>query len=263
LGQEQKEISVNPLIAKLVAISPFSPINHIWFDLSDLHKIYGRLNEKLKQKTTLKDLVEGGLVENYPMPFEKIAVAMTASPAPPNSYYVVTMERVGDVITFSVWGMGFDGPASTVIVHTYLNHMKSEFNPKYQKMMADKGITDYRQRHLAIVGMLLFTFISISHGDVPPEHRTGYRCIDNPKNIKRIKRGKKPLFEWETIVVESKPAVPSVSLGGTHASPKPHDRRGHQRRLKSGKTVYIRPTTINKHKIKTEGFIHHDYRVAV
>lgn len=249
---------MSPLIVNLVAISPFSPINHIWFDLTNLPNIQDKLNAKLQNKT-LKDLVEDGLVKNYPLPFEKIAVAMSASG---KQHFVVTIERSDDVLSFDLWGMGFDGPASTVVVKTYLNNITMHFNPKYQKMMNASNITDYQDKHESLVGMLLFTFVAISQGDTPEVNRTGYRCIDSPKNIKRIKKGKKPLFEWETISVEPKPAVPSISLGGTHASPKPHDRRGHQRRLKSGKTVYIRPTTINKHKIKTDGFIHHDYRLS-
>lgn len=250
---------MSPLIAAMVSISPFSPINHVWFDLTNLPNIQDKIQEKIKHRT-LKDLVDGGLVENYPLPFEKIAVVMSASG---KKHYAVTIERSDDVLSFDFWGTGFDGPASKVVVETYLNNITMHFNPKYQQTMKASNITNYRDKHEALVGMLLFTFVAISQGAVPEINRTGYRCIDNPRNAKRIKKGKKPLFEWETVVVESKLPTPSISLGGTHASPKPHDRRGHQRRLKSGQVVYVRPHTINRHKIPTEGFIHHDYRVSV
>ena len=38
---------------------------------------------------------------------------------------------------------------------------------------------------------------------------------------------------------------PATAKGGTHASPRPHDRRGHPRHLKSGRTVWVRDCKIN------------------
>lgn len=44
----------------------------------------------------------------------------------------------------------------------------------------------------------------------------------------------------------------SPSLGGTHASPVPHDRRGHYRQYKNGRRIWIRPAKINHHQIEAE-----------
>lgn len=63
---------------------------------------------------------------------------------------------------------------------------------------------------------------------------------DEAKNRRRVAKGKKPLqYEWKTVVVEPKAAA-STPIGGTHASPRRHERRGHWRNLKSGKRVWVR-----------------------
>jgi hypothetical protein len=84
------------------------------------------------------------------------------------------------------------------------------------------------------------------------------RCTtDAAVNAKRARKGKRPFFEWTT--VEIKPSVATEPKGGTHASPKPHMRRGHIRRLKSGKIVTVKNMIVNRHKMPDEGFIFHDY----
>jgi len=76
-------------------------------------------------------------------------------------------------------------------------------------------------------------------------------------NQRLIKKGKPPLFEWKTVTIE--PQVrQSVSLGGTHASPRLHDRRGHWRTMKkSGKRVWVRDCKVGD---PSKGIIKHDYK---
>lgn len=76
-------------------------------------------------------------------------------------------------------------------------------------------------------------------------------------NRRRVAKGKKPLYEWRTVQV--KPAAPKgASKGGTHASPRLHDRRGHTRRLSTGKTVWIKPHKVGKAEL---GVVFHDYEI--
>lgn len=71
-------------------------------------------------------------------------------------------------------------------------------------------------------------------------------------------KGKAPLFSWHTVKIEpSKPK--SESLGGTHASPRLHDRRGHLRRLKDGKTCWVRACKVGD---ASKGVVFKDYEVA-
>lgn len=77
-------------------------------------------------------------------------------------------------------------------------------------------------------------------------------------NKRKIAQGKLPTYDWTTVVVTATPPK-AEPKGGTHASPRLHDRRGHLRRLRSGKNVWVKP-----HKVgdATIGTIFHDYRIG-
>lgn len=81
-----------------------------------------------------------------------------------------------------------------------------------------------------------------------------YRSTPSPSNPKRIAKGKKPLYDWHTVVLEPpKPKQPSK--GGTHARPRGHDVRGHFSTSSLGKRYWIGPYK----KKGTGGFIFKDY----
>ena len=66
-----------------------------------------------------------------------------------------------------------------------------------------------------------------------------YIPVPHKANISRTKRGLKPLYEWRTIIVEPT-RLKNEHQGGTHASPRRHQARGHWRTCKSGKRIWIR-----------------------
>ena len=76
-------------------------------------------------------------------------------------------------------------------------------------------------------------------------------AADDRLNRARIKRGKAPIPPYwrieagPTVLVPGVAPKPTTAKGGTHASPRPHDRRGHPRNLKSGRTVWVRDCKIN------------------
>lgn len=76
-------------------------------------------------------------------------------------------------------------------------------------------------------------------------------------NRRKIAQGKVPTYDWTMVYIEpSKPR--SESKGGTHASPRQHDRRGHLRRLRSGKNVWVRPCKVGD---PTRGVVWHGYAI--
>lgn len=58
-------------------------------------------------------------------------------------------------------------------------------------------------------------------------------------NVSRAKRGLRPLYEWHTVVVEPS-KTKQEHQGGTHASPRRHQARGHWRTYKSGKRGWVK-----------------------
>ena len=74
-------------------------------------------------------------------------------------------------------------------------------------------------------------------------------------NRRKVAHKKMPIYDWTTVVIEPTKNK-TESRGGTHASPRLHDRRGHLRRLRSGKNVWVKPCKVGD---ASKGTIFHDY----
>ncbi len=112
-----------------------------------------------------------------------------------------------------------------------------------------------RGRHILAYGV--FT-VSCLIGLCIKSKAVAYKPVANPKNAARAAKGKKPLFDWTTVEIKSV-SYKNTPLGGTHASPRQHDRRGHFRMYKSGKRVWVAQTKVGK---ASNGVIFHDYKIA-
>lgn len=75
----------------------------------------------------------------------------------------------------------------------------------------------------------------------------------------RMRRGKKPLFSCWTLAVDlDSQEQPGQPLGGTHASPRLHLRRGHARQLQPGRWTWVRACMVGNKQL---GMVHKDYAV--
>jgi hypothetical protein len=75
-------------------------------------------------------------------------------------------------------------------------------------------------------------------------------------HAKRARQGKPLIFDWHTIeIAPSKPK--NESLGGTHASPRQHDRRGHWRNVGTN-LVWVRSCVVGD---SAKGSVFKDYLV--
>jgi hypothetical protein len=77
-------------------------------------------------------------------------------------------------------------------------------------------------------------------------------------NSTRATKGKGPiLFDWHTVSIA--PAqIKREHQGGSHASPRLHDRRGHWRSLRSGKQVWVKNCKVGD---ASKGVVFKDYKV--
>ena len=71
-------------------------------------------------------------------------------------------------------------------------------------------------------------------------------------------KGKAPLFSWHTVKIEP-PKPKQEPRGGTHATPRLHDRRGHLRRLANGNTCWVRACKVGD---ASKGVVFKDYEVS-
>lgn len=77
-------------------------------------------------------------------------------------------------------------------------------------------------------------------------------------NSKRIAKGKNPiLFDWHTVKIEPA-AKKQPDMGGTHATPRLHDRRGHWRNYPSGKRGWVKACKVGD---ASRGVVFKDYEV--
>ena len=74
---------------------------------------------------------------------------------------------------------------------------------------------------------------------------TAYQPFVRPTftNQRKIAADKQPSHDWRTVVIDGK-VIKCEHKGGTHASSRLHDRRGHSRRLPDGRIVWVRPARL-------------------
>ena len=95
--------------------------------------------------------------------------------------------------------------------------------------------------------------------DTEPMQAHATMPISGYTDKRRIAKGKPPLrYDWYTVTIGGPQAAPSPSLGGHHASPRAHTRRGHWRTMRSGRRVWVRDCKVGD---AARGSVCHDYRV--
>lgn len=77
-------------------------------------------------------------------------------------------------------------------------------------------------------------------------------------NRRKAAEGKPPSYSWRTVVVPSMLRQRAIN-GGTHASPRLHERRGHWRNLSDGRKVWVRDCLVGNPDL---GVVEKDYRVT-
>jgi hypothetical protein len=90
-------------------------------------------------------------------------------------------------------------------------------------------------------------------------HEVSYTDIEPDAKLNKMRRarGKMPLFTYKVLTIGKKKPK-SRRLGGTHASPRSHLRRGYFRTSRNGVRHWVQPCMV---KGGTDGFVHKDYVV--
>jgi len=101
--------------------------------------------------------------------------------------------------------------------------------------------------------MVLAVFLELVH---TKDAYTMYTPLPSSSNNKRIRQGKMPLFSWHTVIIEP-PKQKMPEQGGTHASPRLHDVRGHWVN-RNGKRFWRKP---HQRGDASLGISFHDYKL--
>lgn len=254
---------MNPLIREYSAFVPFDPVSYTWIDFASGPMPTEEDARNIREKIGHLPFSERTPNQDWPLPFEKMCLLLPVrveGSMVKKGIMTVTLERRGDALVFQQWTNTDSEHASIVITSTgcLWDDRDIRVSPRFAAAIK-KDIKDCAKHgaQSLMVALRRIVAMTVLGQD---EHVVIARCTgDAVVNAKRVRKGKRPFFEWTTVEVKPRAAV-QESKGGTHASPKPHMRRGHIRRLKSGKVVVIKNTIINRHKMPDEGFVFHDYK---
>ena len=220
---------MTPLIREMVSIAP-TPEQYHWFDVSAMPEV---------------QLVNLDVVNETPLPFSRCAIVGGEAGAK----WLSLLAQEGDVVAYLGW---------TVLGRDYAKH------PGFTFARTKEGL-----RLMAAADMDISTDPEIVRGlvagigawlkSLSPETNS-YRpepAGTLAMNRKRMMKGKRPLFVWHTVTIGPR-HEPQGSKGGTHASPRLHDRRGHWRNTPSGKRVWVKDCKVGD---ASRGVVFKDYKI--
>lgn len=201
------------------------------------------------------------LPQDVPMPFEKIGLVIDHTVKGAETFLCMTLHRDENdmqavfrhssgkelLITqkgeYSIKGgkdLWYDGTILDVLMK------QPKYKDKTEQQIVESFIQIARRTYACM-------FLSFMNKKKP---LPAYTATPNPANEKRIRKGKRPLFEWKVIDVTAQHAPSTGKTGRSHASPRRHVRRGHQRKLPSGRVVWVKQMWVGKIEF---GYIHHSY----
>jgi len=120
----------------------------------------------------------------------------------------------------------------------------------YHSRAGDEASAKHAARMLVTIAKRLYT------------ERTSYRperAGTIAQQRKRERHGKRPLFVWNTVEISPQLPESSPALGGTHASPRAHDRRGHWRNHSTKGRVWVKACRVGS---ASNGVVFKDYEVT-
>lgn len=220
---------MTPLIQEFVAANPEDAVNHHWFDMSAAYR---------------REQAISGEVLSRPLPYPKTALVCAYE----SKKALIFVSRSGELT--GVAGVQFDGKR----YHDIAGFMYLVDEEGIKVRHRDGSQFDYRTSHAT--GVLAFIAAFLELLEASPS--TGHLPIKRANHEKKIRQGKVPVYDWKTVVIEPT-KTNGEAQGGTHASPRWHERRGHWRVMKkTGKKVWVKNCEVGD---KAIGAVFHDYKL--
>ena len=226
-------------VLKTMAVADIDPTEFHWFDISAIAR-------------PDQNSIEQSWLQDYRPPFEKCMVCWqgtSESHALYDAFFMVHGSDPEQGILITLYkGPHGQMPRSIPTVVYLVADGQVRYGP-----VNDEDSVEESEASLAL-GLVGAWYRGLSGGTnaYQPAISTSFT------NKRKVAQGKTPSYDWKTVVIEAvKPKAPS--LGGTHSSPRQHDRRGHLRRLSTGKNVWVKPCKVGSADL---GAIFHDYELA-
>lgn len=219
---------MTPLIREMVPLAADMAEQIFWFDAGGL--VPGMM-------------VNLDSVNDNPLPYPRCAMCGIDGDAK----WLILLYQVEDVVSVTGWSLY----PRRYEKHPPFTYIRTADGLRLHRLEGESTDTAEVRGFLAGIGGWL--------SGLTPE-TVAYTAKAKPSlvNSKRRAKGKPPaLFDWHTVTIGPK-AEPQDSKGGTHASPRLHDRRGHWRNTPSGKRVWVRDCKVGD---ASKGVVFKDYKI--
>lgn len=222
---------MTPLVREMVAMDADTAMSFTWFDIGTLPRFEFAWSE----------------LPGSRLPFDRCAIVGRDSRG--DKFLVLAEHAEESVILLAAL-------AFTASHYTRTPNFALYMEPHGCKIASVEGEEDVTKERAAPIVGILAEFLRAANP-------VGYRATEkrnSPTNMRRAEKGKPPLiYDWHTVTIE--PAKPKCDhLGGTHARPRQHERRGHWRRCASGKLVWVRHCIVGD---PARGAVFKDYVLGV
>lgn len=201
---------MTPLIQYMVRFAEH-PEQSTWFDLGLMESTEGgRINAEVVLR----------------LPFDKTSICC--------------IDKNGEKVV--LWLISGDGGNSVTVagctasgkVFEPFSYMATDEGMRYYKGESKVSEADVKQMFRMVCACL------IKLNDCTEAHQPTIKS-NSITNKRLIAKGKPPLiYDWHTVKLEPKSVNSNHPLGGTHATPRRHQCRGHWRNCKSGKRVWVK-----------------------
>lgn len=208
-----KDAIMTPLIKEMVGYTPEAE-SFMWFDIGKL------------PTQEVKFLVENGALTH--IPFHKVIVCC--------------IDSDGDKCTLTLIGGNGSVAAAGFVLYPDSYRMVNAFSymdtPEGLCLLpANDGDTPPSREQCYSVLCTIKHFLDLLGQKAVEAHQP--KLKHSLINEKRKVKGKSPLlYEWRTVIIEP-PKLKLDYQGGTHASPRRHQARGHWRTYASGKRGWV------------------------
>lgn len=243
------------------------PLDYTWVDLGG----FGSLEDDEYDRVmdALPDLFFSD-PEDAMLPFEAMGIVRRA---PERGLLAVTIERHSDGLfailrtsngdAGSAWNKGNGEHAIQVhgqhkTAQEYVNWLQQ--NSVHLRIKEDEQPETYIYQMWA--AMVSHQYAEYMRRAVDmPDTAHAYKATLSRTAAKRMRKGKKPLYDWTVIDVTAKHEAPqNIGTGNARQSPRQHKRRGHFRQYRDGRRTWIKEMLVGRIEF---GYIHHSYTTGV
>lgn len=243
---------INPNVARAAMLVAFDAAEYTWIDLSEQDVSDDVLRPYAQEQSAFP-------VAKMPLLFERMAVI------PPLKHWAkedtITVERIDGKIRYTGWVQGaprsgfsvtlYDDDAADYSMDVEFDH--AQLMPHFQNNQ-EASVEWCRNSMIQLM-------VNLYYASTAKKGATEYyTCPPNPANAKRRRKGKTPLYEWKTIIIDAtirKRIAAAVRAAKPREPQREHGVRGHWAvRKKSGKRYWVRA---HKRGDASKGTIFHDY----